>query len=77
MKYLIEQFYFAFVAIAAVGFSYVVCSKINLDSILGLVIKSGITVIISGSILLVGLLTSKRRQAVLGFMSLVLQRRSV
>ena len=77
MKYLMEQFYFAFVAIAAVGCSYVVCSKISLDNILGLVIKGGITVIISGSILLVGLLTSKRRQAVLGFMSQVLQRRNV
>ena len=77
MKYLMEQFYFAFVAIAAVGCSYVVCSKISLDSILGLVIKGGITVIISGSILLVGLLTSKRRQAVLGFLSQVLQRRNV
>lgn len=77
MKYLMEQFYFAFVAITAVGCSYVVCSKISLDSILGLVIKGGITVIISGSILFVGLLTSKRRQAVLGFLSQVLQRRNV
>lgn len=77
MKYLMEQFYFAFVAIAAVSCSYVVCSKISLDSILGLVIKGGITVIISGSILFVGLLTSKRRQAVLGFLSQVLQRRNV
>ena len=77
MKYLTEQLYFAFVAIAAVGCSYVVCSKISLDSLLGLAIKGGITVMISGSSLLAGLLTSKRRQAVLGFISQVLQRRNV
>ena len=77
MKYWMEQFYFAFVAIAAVGCSYVVCSKIGLDSILGLVIKGGITVMLSGCILLVGLLASKRRHAVLEFMSQVLQRRNV
>ena len=68
MKFLMEQLYFALVAVGAVACSYLICSRIELNNgILMLITKGGLTIFISGIILLLGLFLSKSRLAVIGF----------
>ncbi len=67
IKYLLEQFYYAFFAIVAVAISYSLCERINLNNIWGVIVKGGIVLVISGIILCIGLLLSKRRYAAIHF----------
>ena len=76
MKYLLEEFYFAIFAVFAVGASYAACEYIKLSSIGGFVLKGGISLFISGVILIIGLLLSKRRHAAIGFLKQIRQLKS-
>ena len=71
-SYLFEQFYYAFFAIVAVAISYVLCGQLKSDSILGIIIKGVITILSSGIILIIGLLLSKRRCAVIDFIKQII-----
>lgn len=71
-KYLLEQIYYAFLAIIAVGVSYTLCVQLKMDSIFGMIIKGIVALTGSGSILLIGLLLSERRCAAINFMKQVI-----
>lgn len=78
MEFLVEQIYFAFIALVAIVCSYVICAKIGYNnSVLTLFVKGCLTVIVTGIILLFGLLISKRRQSVITFMRQILNHRKL
>ena len=70
--FLFEQFFFAFFAIVAVWVSYAICDRLKLNGILELVIKGGVALFVSSVISISGLLLSKRRSAVVGFVKQML-----
>lgn len=73
-RYLFEQFYFAFFALVAVGISYAICEKLEVNNILGIALEGTVTLSVSGFILLMGLLLSKRRYAAISFMNQLIKR---
>lgn len=72
--FLLEQFYFAICAIIAVLLSIKACDYIGIDSVLGLFIRSVVTVCISGIVLIIGVLLSRRGHAVLEFVIKMIRR---
>ena len=68
-EFLFEQACFAGCAIIAVMLSIKACDYIAIDSILGLFIRAVVTVCISGIVLIIGVLLSRRRHAVLEFLT--------
>jgi len=59
-EYLMEQLFFAYMAIVASVIAYFVCDMFPYGGLLALIIRAGIAVLIAGTILLLGIRVSKR-----------------
>lgn len=72
--FLFEQIYFAIFAIIAVQLSIKACNYIGSCSVLWLFVRALVTVCISGEVLMIGVLLSKRRHEVLEFMKKMIRK---